>query len=578
MKDLLPKNLDELSPDALRALMAKLVLRHEQVATHQDKLQQVLVAKEAAIKGLERSNKHLAHANKELKSTNEKLELTKKKLEFTNKELEFSNEKLALTNKELEFTNKKLAHELAVIRNYRFGKKSEQYAGVQGLLFEEDALADLRVIEDELERLTKDVSTKPRAASKPKRRPLPLELPRVDIHHEPENKHCDCGCMLKRIGENISEKLDYIPGKAQVERHIRGKWACKKCDTLTQAPMPAHIINKGIASSRLLAHVLVAKYADHLPLYRQQQRFAREGIELPISTMADWVGRCGMQLQPLVDALREELLLKSVLHADETPINVLRADKDRKTHKAYLWAYAPSVYEDLKAVIYDFTPSRAGAHARTFLSGWQGKLVTDDYRGYKKGFEQSGMTEVACMAHARRKFYELHIANKSDLAAHALKSFKALYKIEAEAKNLTAKQRQELRQKQAKPIMQKLHKWMLAQRALVPDGTGTAKALDYSLKRWVALKQYLEDGRVPIDNNHIEQQIRPLALGRKNWLFAGSVRAGQRAAAIMSLIQSAKLNGHDPLAYLKDVLERLPTQPNKHIGELLPHNWQPAQR
>ena len=337
--------------------------------------------------------------------------------------------------------------------------------------------------------------------------------------------------MLKRIGEDISEKLDYIPGKAQVERHIRGKWACKKCDTLTQAPMPAHVINKGIASSRLLAHVLVAKYADHLPLYRQQQRFAREGIELPISTMADWVGRCGMQLQPLVDALREELLLKSVLHADETPINVLRADKDRKTHKAYLWAYAPSVYEDLKAVIYDFTASRAGAHARTFLSGWQGKLVTDDYRGYKKGFEQSGMTDVACMAHARRKFYELHIANKSDLAAHALKSFKALYKIEAEAKNLTAKQRQELRQKQAKPIMQKLHKWMLAQRALVPDGTGTAKALDYSLKRWVALKQYLEDGRAPIDNNHIEQQIRPLALGRKNWLFAGSVRAGQRAAA-----------------------------------------------
>lgn len=403
---------------------------------------------------------------------------------------------LEQTNNELEVINSKLKHELAVIRHYRFSKKSEQYAGVQGLLFEEDAQADLMAIEKELDALNKSTATQSRAPTKPERRSLPFELPRVEIYHEPEHTQCNCGCALKRIGEDVTEKLDYIPGKAQVERHIRGKWVCKECETLTQEPMPAHIINKGIASSGLLAHVLVAKYADHLPLYRQQKMFAREGINLPLSTLADWVGQCGFELQPLVDALRAEVLQKRVLHADETPIKVLRADKDRKTHRAYLWAYAPAVYEGLNAVIYDFTPSRAGAHARAFLADWQGKLVTDDYSGYKQIFKQPGITEIACMAHARRKFYELHIANKSDIAAQALNLFKALYAIEAEAKTLTAKQRQQAREEKAQPILEKLHEWMLAQRGLVPDGSGTAKALDYSLKRWGALTHYLKDGHV----------------------------------------------------------------------------------
>src|SRR5690625_2951151 len=197
---------------------------------------------------------------------------------------------------------------------------------------------------------------------------------------------------------------------------------------------------------------------------------------------------------------------------------------------------------------------------------------------FMKGSMLSFITEIACMAHARRKFYELHVANKSEIAAQALASFKALYAIEAEAKDLTAKEREQRRQEKARPILEKLHDWMLAQRTLVPDGWGTAKALDYSLKRWAALTRYLEDGCVPIDNNHIEQQIRSLALGRKNWLFAGSLRAGQRAAAVMTLIQSAKLNGHDPLAYLGDILQRLPTQPNNQIHELLPHHWRPAEQ
>ncbi|NYT79883.1 IS66 family transposase, partial [Alcaligenaceae bacterium] len=220
-------------------------------------------------------------------------------------------------------------------------------------------------------------------------------------------------------------------------------------------------------------------------------------------------------------------------------------------------------------------PSRAGEHARAFLGEWRGNLVVDDYAGYKQGFSQ-GITEIGCMAHARRKFFDLHVANQSQLAKQALDYIGELYEIERETKALDANDRWRIRQEKAKPIADKLHTWMLAQRLRVPDGSGTAKAFDYSLKRWVALTRYLDDGRIPVDNNYIEQQIRPIALGRRNWLFAGSLRAGKRAAAVMSLIQSAKLNGHDPHAYLKDILTRLPTHRASQIDELLPHNWQPA--
>ncbi|AEC20995.1 transposase [Pusillimonas sp. T7-7] len=467
-----------------------------------------------------------------------------------------------------------LKHEIAVLRRFRFGKKSEQITGVQGSLLEEAVAADIAAIEEELHQLT-DHPKKAEPREQPRRQALPAELPRIEIHHEPDSTTCACGCQLERIGEDIAEKLDYIPGVAQVERHIRGKWTCRQCETLTQAPAPAHVIDKRLASTGLLAHVLVAKYADHLPLYRQQKIFERSGVKLATSTLADWVGVCGVRLQPLVDALRETILTHNVLHADETPIQILRPDTGRKTHRAYIWAYAPGAFEDLKAVVYDFAPSRAGEHARAFLGDWRGKLVVDDYGGYKKGFAQ-GITEIGCMAHARRKFFDLHAASQSQLAAQALDYIGELYAIESEGKTLDATERWRLRQKRAKPIADRLHAWMLAQRLRVPDGSGTAKALDYSLKRWVALTRYLDDGAVPIDNNYLENRIRPIAQVRRSWLFAGSLRAGRRAAAVMSLIQSANLNGLDPHAYLKDVLTRLPTHPNSRIHELLPHNWQPA--
>ncbi|MDH1338201.1 IS66 family transposase [Ectopseudomonas oleovorans] len=464
----------------------------------------------------------------------------------------------------------KLTHEIAQLKRFKFAKRSEQLSPDQVSLLDDLIDTDIAAIEAELEAL-KPARASTEVRQKPKRTALPPQFPRTLIHHEPDNSHCQCGCALKRIGEDVSEKLDYTPGVFTVERHIRGKWVCDQCETLIQAPVPAQVIDKGIPTAGLLAHVMVAKFADHLPLYRQEKIFGRAGLAIARSTLAQWVGQTGVQLQPLVDALREAVLGQRVIHADETPVQMLTPG-EKKTHRAYVWAYSTTPFADLKAVVYDFSPSRAGEHARNFLGQWNGKLVCDDFAGYKASFEQ-GVTEIGCMAHARRKFFELHATNKSQLAEQALRYIQLLYEIEHEVRDLKPDLRRRIRQEKAVPVMDVLHAWMITQRLLVHDGSAISKALDYSLKRWTALSRYLDDGAVPIDNNWAENQIRPWALGRKNWLFAGSLRSGKRAAAIMSLIQSARLNGHDPYAYLKDVLTRLPTQRASEIAELLPHRW-----
>lgn len=476
-----------------------------------------------------------------------------------------------------------LTHEMAVLKRNHFGRSREQFDSAQVSLLDEAFDEDLAAIEQELKNLTPSPKSDTTAPSKPKRAALPANLPRVDVHHEPDSTTCQCGCQLKRIGEDVSEKLDYSPGVFTVERHVRGKWVCTQCETLTQAPVPPQVIDKGIPTAGLLAQVLVAKYADHLPLYRQEKIFGRAGLEIPRSTLGAWVGMCGVQLQPLVEALKAAVLSHTVVHADETPIPMLKPG-NKKTHRAYLWAYAPGAFEATRAVVYDFCESRAGEHARVFLGkadgavgGWNGTLVCDDYVAYKALFTK-GITESGCMANARRKLFELHANHSSLIAAEGLKFFELLYDVERETKALSAADRKRIRQQKAKPIADALHRWLQLQRSKVPNGSATAKALDYSLKRWVALTHYLDDGQVPIDNNWCENQIRPAALGRGNWLFAGNLRAGQRAAAVMSLIQSAKINGHDPYAYMKDILGRLPTQRASQIEELLPHNWKPQSR
>jgi transposase len=467
--------------------------------------------------------------------------------------------------------NEKLTYENALLKRMKFAAQSERFNTEQRNLLEDEIDADLAAVADEIEQLDSSANP-PQERTQAKRQPLPVNLPRREIRHEPDSTTCQCGCQMKRIGEDVAEKLDYVPGVFSVERHVRGKWACSQCETIVQAPVDAHIIDKGIPTAGLLAQVLVAKYADHLPLYRQEGIFGRAGLAIPRSTLAQWVGVCGVRLQPLVDAMKAEILQHRVLHADETPVQMLKPG-DGKTHRAYLWAYAPGAFEDIKAVVYDFCESRAGEHARKFLGEWRGSLTCDDFSGYK-ALIASGVTEVGCLAHARRKFFDLHAANKSQIAGFALEQFSRVYDIEREVKHLDADQRKAIRQQQSKPVLDTLHQWMALQRQKVPDGSATAKALDYSLRRWVALTRFVEDGQLPVDNNWIENQIRPIAIGRNNWLFAGSLRAGQRAAAVMSLIQSARMNGHDPYAYLKDVLHRLPTQRASCIEELLPHRWQ----
>lgn len=472
----------------------------------------------------------------------------------------------------------KLTHENAILKRLKFAAQSEKFNPEQKSLLDETLDCDLAAVAAEIDQL-QPAGKAAGQKETPKRQALPANLPRREVRHEPENTVCTCGEPMKRIGEDVAEKLDYQPGVFTVERHIRGKWACRCCEKLVQAPVAPHVIDKGLPTTGLLAQVLVAKYQDHLPLYRQEAIFERAGHALARSTLAQWVGECGVQLQPLVDAMRQELLRQDVLHADETPVAMLKPGHG-STHRAYLWSYCSTQFNPLKAVVFDFADSRGGQHVRAFLGlpgtvqqpGWQGKLVTDDFSGYKACFEL-GVTEVGCMAHARRKFHELWANNGSQIGEQALKFFGQLYDVEREVADADDQARLHVRRHRSRPVADAMHNWMRQQRQKIPDGSATARAVDYSLKRWIALTRFLEDGSLPIDNNWVENRIRPIALGRQNWLFAGSLRAGKRAAAVMSLIHSAKLNDLEPHAYLRDVLQRLPTQPASRIAELLPYRW-----
>jgi hypothetical protein len=332
-----------------------------------------------------------------------------------------------------------------------------------------------------------------------------------------------------------------------------------------------------MAAVGLYVWLIIGKYVDHLPLYRLEQVAARDRVILSSSTLADWVGRIGVALQPLADRLAALLLERSVLHADETPVAQLDPGKG-KTKRAYLWAYRSNVLETGPPIaVFDYQMSRAGQHARDFLSGWRGHLMVDDFAGYKALFAQ-GVTELGCLAHARWKFFDLHAASGSLIALEALNRIAALYAIEAQGKNMGVVARTQLRQDETLPLLQSFHDWLLKVRVTVANGGGIAKAMDYSLRRWTALSLYATDGRLPIDNNPVENVIRPIAIGKKNWLFVGSERAGQRAAAIQSLLATAKLNELDPAAWLRETLERLPTCLNSQIDSLLPFSKKSEQQ
>jgi transposase len=468
-----------------------------------------------------------------------------------------------------------LTAEIKRLRRVQFAARTEKMDPDQRVLFDDALSADIAAVEAQLEALQSPEATAAakKARTLPKRRPLPPELPRVETRHEPATCACaDCGADLVQIGEHVSEKLDCKPLEFFVRREVHPQYACRACDTVVAVPVAPAIIDRGIAAPGLIAHVAISKYVDHLPLYRQEAILARSGVEIGRTSLAEWLGHAGVALQPLVNALRAELQGHAVLHADETPVAMLDPGAG-KTKRAYLFAYRTATDDPI--VVFDFCANRSGKHATAFLGDWRGALMVDDYAGYKALFAE-GVTELGCWAHARRKFVDLHKASGSAIAQQAIGHMAALYQIEAKARDLDPAGRYAIRRQHAVPLVRAFKAWLDAVRPTVAGNSGTANAIDYTLRRWAALTRYLDDGRFPIDNNPIENAIRPVALGRKNWLFAGSEPAGKRAAAIMSLLATAKANGCDPHAWLTDVLTRLPTTLDRDINGLLPHRWKPA--
>lgn len=462
-----------------------------------------------------------------------------------------------------------LTLELAHHKRLRFGTKSEALSPVQRELFAEDWDSD----DIELEHAVEALQATPRPPRKKAgRQTLPDTLPRIEHRHEPEQCTCgQCGKDLTLIREDISEQLDVEPARFFVHRHIRPQYACRACETVVAEPAPPAIIDGGMAAVGLYAWLLISKFCDHLPLYRLEHIAKRSGVDLSRSTLAEWVGRLGVALYPLADRLAELLQQRRVLHGDETPLQQLDPGKG-KTKRVYLWAYRSGEWDDdPPIVVFDYQGGRAGEYARHFLGNWCGHLVVDDYAGYKALFAQ-GVTEVGCWAHARRKFFDLHQANQHPVAAQALVRIGELYAIEEQARALTVEQRKRMRQA-AREKLTAFKTWLDETRLHTAEGSALAKALDYSLKRWAALSRYADTGHLPIDNNAVENTLRPIAIGKKNWLFAGSERAGKRAAAIQTLLATAKLNGIEPSAWLKDTLEKLPTWPNSRLDELLPLKW-----
>jgi transposase len=463
----------------------------------------------------------------------------------------------------------KLKLQLANLRRHRFGSKSEALDKIidqlELALFEAEATATSH---------QSDGSTPaPKPKRKPKREPLPDHLPREDVVLNPGETCGQCGGALRHLGEDVTESLEYVPGRFKVIRTIRPKLSCRCCETIHQVPAPSMPIERGRMGPGLMAHVLVSKYADHLPLYRQSQIYNRERVSLERSTLSDGV-RCSTDLlEVLADAIGRHAMAGAAIHADDTPVKVL-APGTGKTKTGRLWVYLRDerdwAGDHHPAAFYKFTPDRKGRWPRDHLKEFNGWLHADGYAGFEELYRRGGIKEVACLAHIRRKFFDIHVAQGSGIAKEALERIAALYVIEASIRGKPPDERKSVRQEQATPLIDDFEAWLHSQLTQISGKSALAGAIRHGITPLKRLRSYLDDGRLSIDNNAAERGMRSIAVGMKNYLFMGSDRGGKSAAIAYTLIETAKLNGIDPQAWLTDVLSRIADHKINRIDELLP--------
>jgi transposase len=458
------------------------------------------------------------------------------------------------------------------LQRHQFGRRSEQLDGDQLALGLEDLDTDLARLEARHPALAAE------AIPEQRQRALPAHLPREDVAIDLDERLCpSCGGALHAIGETISEMLDFVPARLRVLRIRRPKYGCRSCGTVHQAPAPERPIAKGMASPALLAHVLVSKYCDHTPLYRQAQIFARHGVKIERSTLANWVGGACWWLEPLQTRLAAHVFSSGRLFADDTPIPVLDPGRGR-TKTGRLWVYTRDDRAwggpDPPAVVSFYSSDRKAERPATHLEEFRGVLQVDGYAGFERLTAGGGIVLAACWAHTRRRFYDVHEATGSPIAAEALRRIAELYAIENTIRGRTADKRQAVRLVQSRPLVEAMKPWLEKELGRISGRGGLAEAIRYALTRWPALCRFLEDGRIDLDNNPVERAIRPIALGRKNHLFAGSDGGGTRWATVTSLIGTAKLNNIEPFAYLKDILQQMTEgHPMSRLDDLLPWNW-----
>ncbi len=450
-----------------------------------------------------------------------------------------------------------LLEQLRLAKQQRFGRSSEAHIGQGELHFDEADSVETTELPQEESTVTVNYTQK-----KPVRRPLPEHLPREVIEHDipAEDKLCACGCMKQRIGEEVTEQLEYIPAKLSVIAHVRPKYACNRCDeAVSIAPMPSLFLPKSMATPSLVAHAIVSKYEDHLPLYRQEQMWARLGIELPRNTVCGWIMAAAEVCMPMRDALMQELIASNYLQADETTVQVMDEPNRKNTSTSYMWVYT-NHQPDKKVVLFDYQQTRQAQWPQKILKDFKGYLQTDGYKGYDWVDDHPDIIHLGCFAHARRSLAKLvKIAKTTGKSHQAVAYIKKLYLIEQQARNnhYSHQQRYELRLQQAKPILDELKSWLDKTIKTTAPQSDLGKALDYMHVRWDELTAYLLDGCLEIDNNLVENLIRPFALGRKNWMMSGSPRGAHASALFYSLIATAKANELNPFNYLKTLFENI---------------------